>query len=164
MARPARNGIRDYSQLTMSRQTRGNHRDKTFKIELSGKTVGRAPSDFTDAQRAIWNRYCRELPYLDYSHRAWLSELVRTTARYETIQRQFEEREAALVEAGRNPAEAYLSDCGQKRHPLHIDLLALSESMRKSLAALGGSPKAQVGMVSQMAEASTGGASRFLPS
>jgi len=99
----------------------------------------------------MWNSLVRELWWCDRTHRHWMRVAAVAFVRHDDITNYFRRRKEELKEAGEDPAFAYLTEEG-KRNPLAVELLAVEESVRKSLASLGASPAAQMRILSDAGE------------
>ena len=146
MAKPPRNGIG------------GQNRPRRPAAMVSATAhhqspIGRAPTDFSKTEKAMFNAILAECDYLNNrSYRRWLIMTSRIAVRYEVLVRFFKKRAAELEKEnpGEGEALAYLSNDESKRHPLAIELRSSEDSLRQNFTQLGMSMASQARIMSSV--------------
>jgi len=137
--RPPRNGVRKDPNPARG----GNRASGALSIVGTTEPLGRAPQGMSKEWKKVWQYLKDEIGWLNESHRLTVIDAVEHLLDQTAIREYFAARRAEFVAAGRPAADAFLTDDGTRRHPLRVELSAVSDSVRKSFYQLRLSPSAQ---------------------
>lgn len=138
--RPKRGGVGSRRRMT--------HREK----QTAGKPIGNAPRNFSDAECAVWNALKADPeiePWVDFTHRRWLSKLARTTAARDAAAEFLMARFDEMHERGMSGepvagwTHAFVADDLTTPHPRKVECDALELEI-KDLMKVGEKLRAEV--------------------
>jgi len=124
------------------------------KVHLEGMElpVGSPPRGLSAQEKAAWRAVCKEMPWLNGTHRLSIEIAVKEVARFRRLDAFFSKRRAQMRQEGKPESYAELNDEGTRVHPLVASHRDARGSVRAFLHDLGGTPSAQARLLGYINE------------